>query len=141
MSVAQIPEWVAQYIGIPYLTKGRTREGCDCWGLYALVMAEQRGLALPPYDGPGWEGSASVRAVAAAAMAYAQQFTQVKPGEEQVTDAILLRAYGQPVHLGMVVAPGLMFHVEQYHNSVIDRYTSIQWASRIVSFYRYTPNG
>lgn len=140
MSLAQIPPWVAQYVGIPYLTNGRTLEGCDCWGLYALVMAHQRGLALPAYDGPGWRGSGSLRAVGAAAEAYAAQFTEVPQGEEQLTDAILLRSSGLPIHIGMVVAPGLMLHVEEYHNSEIARYTSLQWASRIVSFFRYNPH-
>lgn len=141
MSLEDMPGWVADYVGLPYLPGGRTRAGLDCWGLYGLVMAEQFGLALPPYEGPDWSSDCSPRAVAAAAKEYASQFDQVPRGEERLGDAILLRIFGLPVHLGMVVGDGLMLHAEEYHTSVIARYNSPQWASRIVSFYRWTPDG
>lgn len=141
MSVADLPGWVGSYVGIPYVPGGRTRDGADCWGLYSLVMAEQFGMGLPPYEGPNWGSTASARAVAAAAKEYASQFQQIPMGEERLGDAILLRTYGLPVHLGMVVGQSLMLHAEEYHNSVIARYNSPQWASRIVSFHRWTQNG
>lgn len=141
MSLASVPGWVAAYVGVPYKPGGRTRQGADCWGLYSLVMAEQFGLALPPYEGPDWGAGASARAVAAAAQEYARQFAEVLQGQERLGDAILLRTYGMPVHLGMVVGIGLMLHAEEYQSSVIARYNSPQWASRIVSFHRWTPNG
>lgn len=141
MSLGDMPGWVAQYVGIPYAPGGRCRSGLDCWGLYALVMAEQFGLALPPYDGPDLSSQASARAVARAAEAYASQFDRVEAADARLGDAILMRVYGLPIHLGMVVADGLMLHAEEHHSSVIARYNSFQWASRIVSFYRWTPNG
>jgi cell wall-associated NlpC family hydrolase len=141
MSLADVPGWAAQYVGIPYVPGGRSRAGADCWGLYSLVMAEQFGLVLPPYEGPNWGSKASARAVAAAAEAYARQFERVEASEARLGDAILMRTFGLPVHLGMVVTPGLMLHAEEYQDSVIARYTSFQWASRIVSFHRWTPNG
>jgi cell wall-associated NlpC family hydrolase len=141
MSVGDLPSWVAPYVGIPYVPGGRTLQGADCWGLYSLVMAERFGLALPPYEGPNWASGASARAVAASAADYARQFDQVPAGAEREGDAILLRTYGMPVHLGLVVAPGLMLHAEEYHSSVIARYNSPQWASRIVSFHRCTSDG
>lgn len=141
MSVAEVPGWAAQYIGLPYQPGGRDRRGIDCWGLYSLILAEQFGMALPPYEGPPLGSSASMRAVAAAAEAYARQFTRIEAADAQLGDAILIRVYGFPVHIGMVLARGLMIHAEEYQESVIARYNSPQWASRIASFYRWTPNG
>lgn len=42
--------WAAKYIGILFVEHGRTREGCDCWGLLRLVYREEFGIELPGYD-------------------------------------------------------------------------------------------
>ncbi len=38
-----------QYIGIPYEDRGRTTEGCDCYGFIRLVLLDM-GIELPLYD-------------------------------------------------------------------------------------------
>lgn len=141
MSVGDIPGWAAQYVGLPYLPGGRDRAGIDCWGLYSLIMREQFGMELPAYEGPTWGSRASGRGIRAAAEEYAKQFTPIEASEARLGDAILIRTFGMPIHLGMVVGRDLMLHAEEYQNSVIARYNSPQWASRIVSFFRWTPDG
>ncbi len=47
----RLPGWAGAYVGIPYVTGGRAREGCDCWGLVRLVYADVLRVALPEYDG------------------------------------------------------------------------------------------
>lgn len=141
MSVGELPGWAGQYVGLPYAPGGRDRAGIDCWGLYSLIMREQFGMELPPYEGPPVTSAGSLRAVAKAAADYASQFTQIAAEDARLGDAILLRTYGYPVHIGMVVGRSLMLHAEEYQDSVIARYNSPQWASRIVSFFRWNPDG
>ena len=44
-------KWVNDYIGIPYLWGGRSRQGLDCYGLVVLVYREQYGIELPDWVG------------------------------------------------------------------------------------------
>jgi cell wall-associated NlpC family hydrolase len=134
--VANVPEWVAGYVGLPYVAQGRTKNGVDCWGLLELVWREQFGRDLPPYDGLHWSGAASIAEVAQGAAAYSARFQLVERGSERVGDGILIRLRGAPIHVGLVIAPELMLHVEEATASCIESYNSFQWSKRIVGFYR-----
>lgn len=137
MEQTAIPAWCAGYVGLPYETGGRTRDGIDCWGLFNLVWAEQLGRSLPDYDGALWHPGASADEVAASARAYSDRFRRIEPGEERLGDGILFRMRGQPLHLAIVVAPGFMLHVEDNCDACIEPYRVFRWEKRIIDFYRY----
>jgi len=42
--------WLNEYIGIPYVFGGRTREGLDCYGLVKLIYQEQYAETLPDWQ-------------------------------------------------------------------------------------------
>lgn len=132
-----VPAWVRGYVGLPYASGGRTRAGVDCWGLFALVRAEQFGRPLPDYEGPLFSGADSAADVQAAADAYARQFRRINPGDEAPGDGILIRMLGGPLHLAMVVGPGQMLHVERGCDAVVEPYDSFRWSRRIIAFYRH----
>ncbi len=136
MSLAQAPAWCAPWVGTPYADGGRGRDGCDCIGLFLLIQREQFGRDLRIYDGPNWSGRADVKTLGDAARAFAQAFVIVPPGEEREGDAVLLRVMGEPVHIGCVVAPGLMLHTERECDAVIENYGNSYWSRRIVAFHR-----
>lgn len=137
--MAAIPDWVERYIGIPYVESGRDPAadgGLDCWGLLVLIWREQYGVDLPIYDGPHWAKGADRAAIAAAIRAEQERYLDVAPGTEREGDGILLRLLGQPLHVGLVVAPGWMIHTHETAAVCVERYDGMAWARRVLGFRR-----
>lgn len=132
-----VPSWCARYVGLPYKPGGRTRDGLDCWGLCSLIWAEEFGRPIPEYDGPFWRPGASAEEVAKAAEAFAARFTPVPFGEERCGDGIMLRMRGAVMHIGMVIIPGTMLHIEAKADACLESYRSTIWAPRATAIYRY----
>lgn len=132
-----VPDWCNKFVGLPYASGGRTRDGVDCWGLFNMVWAEEFGRPMPDYDGLAWAKGADAEEVARCARAYSDRFLPIAPGEEKCGDGVLFRMRGVPLHLGMVVYPGKMLHIEDGADACIEAYSSFQWSKRIIGFYRY----
>ena len=130
---------VSEYIGIPFVDLGRDREGLDCWGLFRLVLQEQLGIELPSfievYEGEtsNWEhlGRAITGRIAQVG------WEPVPAGQEQPGDGVLCRLRGEPMHVGVVVRPGIMIHTHRGTNACLEPYRRAQWRSRILGFYRH----
>mgnify|MGYP002778561451 CR=1 FL=1 len=129
-------DWLAPYIGLPFLPHGRTREGLDCWGLVRLVLAEHFGKQLPSYaDG---YGSITDRQTLGALIPghLASGWQEVPAGQECSGDLILLRVLGVPMHVGLVIGSRRFLHIEQTINSCIESYDTSPWARRVLGFWR-----
>lgn len=133
----RLPSWIAQYVGIPYRALGRDRDGCDCWGLLALIYREQFGRDLPDYAMQRWSDGADERVVGHGAQEYASQFVPVPLGEEALGDGVLLRMRGHPLHVGLVLAPGWMLHTHESADSCVESYERFTWKNRVIGIYRY----
>lgn len=132
-----IPQWAERYVGIPYKTHGRDREGCDCWGLFNMIWREQLGKELPPYDGVDWYHGQKPENVSAGALAYSENFVEILRGNEKLGDGLLLRLRGHPFHCGIVLSPGWMLHTHDGAGSCIEAYETIWWSKRVTGIYRY----
>lgn len=131
------PDWLAAYIGIPYRTGGRDREqGLDCWGLLCLIWRERFGIEEPRYETYEWASRTDNARVSAIIESERQRYIDVPAGQERLGDAILLRLRGHPLHVGMIVAPGLMIHTHERTESCLDRYDGLEWSKRVLGFYR-----
>ncbi len=135
--MADVPKWVAGYIGIPFKTGGTTREGCDCVGLVRMVWRERFGRDLPDYDGAHWSAEIEASSLREAAERYSRLFRRIEAGEERLGDGILIRMRGHPLHLAMVVTPGWMLHVETETDSCLTEYRTSAWRNRLLGFYRF----
>lgn len=131
-----IPPWITEYIGLPYLPGGKDRNGIDCWGLFSLVWNERLG-GIPAYDGAYYDGPETCSQVAREAIAFAKRFEEVPIGQERFGDGIMIRMRGLPLHVGMIIQRGLMLHIEEGANSVVEEYLNQRWEKRIIGIYRH----
>lgn len=130
---------VGQYIGLPFRTHGRTRDGLDCWGLVRLVLAEQWGLAVPCYGERYRDARRDAGAIAREIAAERARWGEVGPGGERPGDVALLRIRGLEAHVGLVVAPAdrLMLHIEADGiGACLEGYDTPLWRHRLVGFWR-----
>lgn len=138
--------WADAYIGIPFRDRGASHQGCDCWGLCDLLYRELCGIVLPDYSAiPPGANIAKLKAIMAAAAG--NDWVGVLPGSEREFDVVLMRGvmkddggrlHSRPIHIGLVVQPGRLIHVEARTGvSVVDYRTHPAIKCRVAGFYRY----
>lgn len=138
----QPPEWVANYIGIPFCDLGRTREGCDCWGLVRLVLMERAGVLLPSYaeDYKSERNCASIQNVI---NTNRYKWTEVNYMDATTYDVLEMnlpveycgRYILAPVHVGILVNKSYLLHTSKSIGSHIISLVSKD--INIKGFWRY----
>ena len=140
MDERDIPAWTNEYtLGIPWKSKGRDRSGCDCWGLLRLVLQERFGLdGLPMLDEHEYRDQGDRAALARVMTEFRDlNFLPVPLGQERAGDAIMLRMMGQPFHVGVIVCPGWMLHVQEGREVCLECYGRMAWRGRVEGVYRH----
>lgn len=124
------------YIRIPFKDHGRTRNGADCWGLACIIYAEQLGIELPALT--GYEDTKDRAKISDIIKAESQTWQFIVRDKEEPFDIAVFKVLGQPMHVGVVVKPGLMIHCERgcgvYRTQY---YKENQWDRRLEGFFRY----
>ena len=131
-----VPHWVTPYIGLPFKPHGRDRNGVDCWGLVRLVLAERFAVNLPSYA-DGYGSTEDARDIGRLIRGELNPWRPVPSGAEQPGDVVLLRLMNQPMHVGLVVDPGWMLHIEEGIDACLERYDGARWRQRVLGLYRY----
>lgn len=122
--------WVSDWVGLPYLKRGRSADGCDCLGLFVLLSEFRLQRHIPdPYCTIGSAIRGNV------ADANAQMYVQVHDPSEG--DAILIRHKGFPIHVGYCIDHEWMLHTNPETGSVAERWTQSKWVNRVLGIYRY----
>lgn len=130
--------WVEPYIGIPFVTQGRSVEGWDCWGLCVVVYRERCGIALPSHLVDSLDG----RAVRDAIKSEAPAWLPVEIGAEREMDVAVMRSihaggYAAESHVGLVTRPGRLMHVEEATATVCVPFDHHSIAGRVRRIYRH----
>lgn len=122
--------WTDEFVGIPYVEGGRSKDGTDCLGLIVLAAESRYGVCLPD---PRVDPKAALRRAVVASLK--PLFDQVPVAQEG--DILLFRIEGRPLHVGMALNTRLMLHAERGIGSCIEDYTRARWASRLEGIYRF----
>ena len=130
--------WASEFIGIPFVPGGRTREGADCWGLVCLVYQQVYAITLPAYP-IAWSSRADWPRLTEAIEQGRRDWTPIARETAMLGDAVVLAIAGAPLHVGIVAGtdPLRMLHAEQGIETCLERLDSIIWARRIAGFYRW----
>jgi len=123
-----------EYIGIPFLKDGATREGLDCWRLVVMVYKDRLNIDLPACSGIFADKSlASLKRISRLIKETKKQWTEVK--KPAPYDVVLLRT--SSFHVGLVTGRRTMLHISEEINSTIEEFTSLQWKDKVEGFYHY----
>jgi probable lipoprotein NlpC len=131
-----IPSWASQYIGIPWVDKGREMSGCDCYGLLRLVKGKESGVWIPSYAEEYVTAKDLEEISALIRGKIRRDWEQIDAKEAQPLDALMITQSGEPYHPGVVVKPPYFLNIFAGTACAAARWTATEW-SRRVSFYRY----
>jgi cell wall-associated NlpC family hydrolase len=127
--------WAEKYIGIPFVSNGRTAEGCDCYGLVRLVLLNEYGIRLPELSddyGDALNVSETARLFAEKRPVLA---AEKLPGPREGAVAVITEG-GRPCHAGVVAGGGFILHTGVKTGSVCQRESHPGLRGRIEGYYR-----
>lgn len=133
-----LDDFTSRAIAVPFVDKGRSWAGWDCWGAIVLFHQEVLGIRLPSYTEDYSDAGSSVRSrenLRHLITRHLPKWTSVRhtrPG-----DVVLLNIAGRPIHVGLALGDGRMLHTERKVGTIIERLSSPMWARRIEGVYRY----
>lgn len=133
------------YVGVPFKDGGRDFAGFDCWGLVRrLLEDEAKVIGLPDYgETPAAEFSAVARDIAGAEAS--PTWTKVDRRQGRCFDVVTMlghqridgRLHNLVCHVGVLVDPAHVLHVEAVTDSAIVRLDHPSMRLRVAGFYRH----
>ena len=128
--------WATKYIGIPFVVKGRTQAGCDCWGLVRLVLEEQFKVKIPSYS-DDYESIEDWKHLSKLIESRIPEWVPVLPNARCAGDVVLIRARGLPIHIGILASRIWMLHTDRKTSVCLERIEGITFTYRVLGYYRH----
>jgi len=127
-------KWVGKYIGIPFVSNGRTLEGCDCYGLVRLVLHNEYGIELPELS----DDYSSALNLAQTERLFAEKrpvlaAEKLSAAREKAVAVITER--GVAAHIGIAAGGGYILHTGAKTGSICQRETHPGLRGRIEGYY------
>jgi cell wall-associated NlpC family hydrolase len=127
-------KWVKKYIGIPFVSNGRTAEGCDCYGLVRLVLNNEYGVVLPELS-DDYTDAVNIEETK-------RLFEEKRPvlASEKIDNpaekaVVIITEHGAPAHIGIFAGGGYILHTGIKTGSVCQRESHPGLRGRIEGYY------
>ncbi len=120
------PEWSGQFVDIPFVDRGRSLDGADCYGLCYIVYKIRWGIEIPKHTDE-YESVSEWQNLMRLVHKYEREEFWVpieKPREGAIAK---LRVRGRPIHFGLVVSSDWMLHTDEDVYSQHERFDNIIW--------------
>jgi murein DD-endopeptidase / murein LD-carboxypeptidase len=127
--------WVKKYIGIPFVSNGRTMDGCDCYGLVRLVLRNEYGVETPELSND-YENALNVAETAKLFAEMRPVLASVKISLPEEKAVVVIIEHGRPAHIGIVAGNGYILHTGVKTGGVCQRETHPGLRGRIEGYYR-----
>lgn len=128
--------WAARYVGVPFKDGGRDIKGLDCWGCVCLCYRECLGIELPHYGEISASDLLRVRREIASGAASEPWRKVDVPAEFDVAVMRLPSGRGHG-HVGVMVDPHHVLHVEAGSGAAIERVDSATIRGRLMGYWRH----
>lgn len=125
-------------VGLPWRDCGRDETGVDCYGLVVLAYRGMLGIDLPSYS-DRYVTSADRAVLGALIEGEKGNWTEIAAGEERPMDVLLMMQQGVAQHVGVIVKPGLVLHIQPDSTALIENYRRSRLRDRIAGFFRFAP--
>jgi murein DD-endopeptidase len=122
------------FIGIPYVNRGSSFQGCDCWGLVWLFHREVLKNEIPRYEGYVDAEGAGIGEYIEARW---DNWISVQPANMELGDVLALKVGRLPVHCGVYAGHGKMLHVLEGRMSCLEPVARGFWKNAIVRIGRW----
>ena len=130
-----IYKWVEKYIGIPFVSNGRTMESCDCYGLIRLVLHNEYAIELPELSND-YSNAQNVNETAKLFAEYRPIIAAEKLSKPEEKALVIITEHGFPAHIGIVAGTGYILHTGSKTGSVCQRDSHPGLRGRIEGYYR-----
>lgn len=131
--------WTAGYVGIPFIVKGRSLKGLDCWGLVQRVLVEQFMTYVPSLDGAyteiSFQGNAQLIEEQLATCHYQKTDNPIEG------DIVVLEYAGVPYHVGIyctISGTPMVLHTDPFGRgtSRLSRISDPTISTHVEGYYR-----
>ena len=127
-------DWVKKYIGIPFVSNGRTMEGCDCYGLVRLVLRNEYGINLPELS-DSYTDAQNIKETARLFAENIPVLAAEKLSAVREKAVVIITEHGLAAHIGITAGGGYILHTGAKTGCVCQRETHPGLQGRIEGYY------
>ena len=127
-------KWVNKYIGIPFVSNGRTMRGCDCYGLIRLVLRNEYGIYMPELS-DDYTNACNIQETAKLFEKHLPVIAAKKIPEPKEGAIVIITEQGRLCHAGISAGGGFILHTGAKTGSVCQRASHPGLRGRIEGYY------